>query len=513
MHAYSSGGSFTVTLTVTDNDNLTASATAGVSIADGSGAQPPLADAGGPYAGTTGVAIQFDGSGSSDPDGTIAGYAWDFGDGGTATGVRPTHAYAAAGRYAVSLTVTDNGGATSTAGTSAEVSDANRVPAANPGGPYAGQPGVAVRFDGRGSSDPDGSVAAYAWDFGDGSTGSGATPEHTYAAIGVYTVSLVVTDNAGADSVAATTRVNIEAPSALTGGEALYSANCEVCHGGPWNGPAVDSSLSGMKRVAGARSCSIEGAIFGTSVFPDGVPAMVSFGSQSLTADEIGQIAEYLNSQPASGEQRYVAACAGCHGNDGHGGRVDQGVRGEDAGDIREAIHEERGMTFLSCLPASDLELMAAFLGGSGNGQCDDDCDEEEDEDHDRSHCLSSDDCDGDGRRDETDDDDDNDRMPDSYEDSHGFDPYDPTDADEDQDRDGKSNLEEYLAGTNPLQATAQSDDSSTSGGGGSIGVASLLGLFLLALIRHRQRPRLAAGDQECRRRVGSRQSRQSTTA
>src|SRR5207249_1120302 len=74
----------------------------------GCGNQAPIANAGGPYSGAPGVQIQFTGSGSSDPDGMIASYAWTFGDGATATIAMPTHIYTSAGTYPVTLTVTDN---------------------------------------------------------------------------------------------------------------------------------------------------------------------------------------------------------------------------------------------------------------------------------------------------------------------------------------------------------------------------------------------------------------------
>jgi PKD repeat protein len=69
----------------------------------------PVANAGGPYTGTIAVAIHFNGSASSDPDGDALTYAWDFGDASTGTGVTVDHPYAAAGTFTVSLTVTDNG--------------------------------------------------------------------------------------------------------------------------------------------------------------------------------------------------------------------------------------------------------------------------------------------------------------------------------------------------------------------------------------------------------------------
>jgi PKD repeat protein len=72
--------------------------------------------------------------------------------------------------------------------------------------------GLSVAFDGSASSDPDGSIASYAWDFGDGSTGSGVRPSHTYAAAGTYTARLTVTDNAGATGTT-TRQVAVTAPS------------------------------------------------------------------------------------------------------------------------------------------------------------------------------------------------------------------------------------------------------------------------------------------------------------
>jgi len=62
----------------------------------------------------TGLTCSFNGSGSTDPDGTVASYAWTFGDGSTGTGATPTHGYATAGTYTYTLTVTDNQGLAST---------------------------------------------------------------------------------------------------------------------------------------------------------------------------------------------------------------------------------------------------------------------------------------------------------------------------------------------------------------------------------------------------------------
>ncbi|MGH7680381.1 MAG: PKD domain-containing protein, partial [Candidatus Eiseniibacteriota bacterium] len=84
--------------------------------------RPPVADAGGPYTGVVDVPVAFDGSGSSDPDGDPLSMSWEFGDGATASGAQPLHAYRAAGDYPVTLHVGDgrlssSGSAVATIGT------------------------------------------------------------------------------------------------------------------------------------------------------------------------------------------------------------------------------------------------------------------------------------------------------------------------------------------------------------------------------------------------------------
>ena len=81
----------------------------------------------------------------------------------------------------------------------------NLIPVCDPGGPYAGAPELPIMFDGTGSFDGDGTIVEYAWDFGDGSTGSGETPVHTYDTSDTYLLQLCVTDDGGQTSCCETT--------------------------------------------------------------------------------------------------------------------------------------------------------------------------------------------------------------------------------------------------------------------------------------------------------------------
>ncbi|MCB1849724.1 MAG: PKD domain-containing protein [Gammaproteobacteria bacterium] len=118
-----------------------------------------------------GGSVDFD-AGSSYDDGTIVNYLWDFGDGSTAMGVDVSHSFVAEGIYTVVLTVTDDEGFRDRISLSVTVT--GNPPVADPGGPYlVGEDAASNErwvqvFDGSGSSDPDSSVTAYEWTFGDG---------------------------------------------------------------------------------------------------------------------------------------------------------------------------------------------------------------------------------------------------------------------------------------------------------------------------------------------------------
>lgn len=170
----------------------------------------------------TNLGCSFDGSGSSDPDGTVAGYAWGFGDGTNDTGATTQHTYSTTGTYTVTLTVTDNDGATNTTSQTVQVAPAANQP---PTASFTNScTYLACSFDASTSSDPDGTIAGYAWNFGDGATGSGAGPQHTYTAAGSYTVKVTVTDNNGATGTATHT-VQVAANQPPT---ASYSYSCSA---------------------------------------------------------------------------------------------------------------------------------------------------------------------------------------------------------------------------------------------------------------------------------------------
>ncbi|HET7904236.1 MAG TPA: PKD domain-containing protein, partial [Candidatus Eisenbacteria bacterium] len=139
--------------------------------------------------------------------GTPSGASFTDNGGGSGT-FDWTPNFTQAGVYVVTFTANDGNGGTGSASTEITVNNVNRCPTADANGPYSGVVNIAIQFNGSGSTDPDGDALTYTWTFGDGGSANGATPSHAYAADGVYTVILTVTDGICPDTDETTATVS-----------------------------------------------------------------------------------------------------------------------------------------------------------------------------------------------------------------------------------------------------------------------------------------------------------------
>ena len=183
-HVYVTGGTYVVTLTIVDSEGLQSTTNRRV-VANA----PPVASF---TVVCNGPTCTFDGSGSSDPDGTLVWLGWQFGDGYGSLGKTATHTYAT-GTFVAQFNVQDNGGAWSSATRTLQI--VNAVPIASfTAACYA----FTCTFNASSSRDPDGTIRYFLWHFGDGTAEySTALTSHSYWAEGTYTVSLMVIDDAG----------------------------------------------------------------------------------------------------------------------------------------------------------------------------------------------------------------------------------------------------------------------------------------------------------------------------
>lgn len=178
-----------------------------------------------PRSGDAPLTVTLDGSRSSGPFIPITKYEWDFGDGTSAEGPTLTHTYTQPGFYVATLEVfTGKGGHDNDSVSIAVGGSAANVPpvASFTATPSSGTAPLEVSFDASASTDSDGSIVSYVWDFGDTDMASGETITHTYGTTGTYRPILTVIDNSGATD---TTSLQIEATAPPTPKDLWVDAN------------------------------------------------------------------------------------------------------------------------------------------------------------------------------------------------------------------------------------------------------------------------------------------------
>ncbi|ASZ13135.1 PKD domain-containing protein [Chitinophaga sp. MD30] len=249
-------GVYVYELTVTDDGGLTATDRVTVVVlATGGGNRPPVVRAGNNQTILLPVnTAQLDGSGSSDPDGSIVSWMWmkvsgpaggDLSSPYTArTGINNLQA----GTYVYELTVTDNAGASASARVTVVVQPANQPPVANAGSDITIQlPVNTAQLDGSGSTDPDGTIASWRWAKISGPAGGDPTPVNipkpaiSHLQAGTYVYELTITDDGGQT---ATARMRVIVVAAAVNRDPIAIAGNPVTITLPVNSVRLDGSAS-----------------------------------------------------------------------------------------------------------------------------------------------------------------------------------------------------------------------------------------------------------------------------
>lgn len=222
-HVFTNAGSYETTLKATDNIGAVDRETVIITItgSPGSNTPPTAVISSSSTVGDSPLPVDFDGSMSTDEDGSIMLYKWAFGDGAAGVGQLASYTYFTPGNFDSTLTVTDDGGLSDSTSTPVIVTGTvdggtNSPPSAaiNASADWGYVP-LTVSFSGLDSTDPDNEIIDYAWNFGDGATGTGDVIDHLYLRAGTYNVKLKVTDSLGSSDEALHTIIT-QSPPAVT---------------------------------------------------------------------------------------------------------------------------------------------------------------------------------------------------------------------------------------------------------------------------------------------------------
>lgn len=436
---YADDGTYTVTATADDGDGGTATGSTTVTILNVAPVVGPIVDDA-PAEETETVLFSVtasDVAGANDP----LAYAWDFGDGNTATGTSVSNAYADDGTYTVVVTVTDGDGGVSTSSTT--VSITNVAPSVvallgdTAGAVGASLPFVALGDDPAGAADP----LTYGWDFGDGTTASGDTSTHAWSAPGTYTVTLTVDDGDGG-TASGTLSVAISNPGPtlalgtppsgiVEGSTATLTATASDVLGAPvtlsWDWGDGSSPSSGLDLVSAPHAWPDDGpwtvTVTATDGFGDSATATVSV--------PVANVAPSITANPSTSAEEGVVYTAALTRSD------PANANDPPTWSLTTApLGATLAGSVISWTPTYD-QAEAGALGftvevDDGDGGTDT-----------LSWSVDPDWTDAD-----------NDGLPDTWEAANGLDPS-TDDASADPDGDGLDNAAEYAGGTDPQGTNA----------------------------------------------------------
>jgi PKD repeat protein len=179
--------------------------------------KPPAVSAGADRQVAPGASVAFEATAKTDGGTTISKWAWDFGDGAQADTQTANHTYSNVGTFHVKVTATDDLGASGSASLTVTVAAPMRpLPVPVIDGANTAMLNTDFTLDGSKSTDMGGQIVTWAWAFNDGVTKTGTTATRQFALAGNYSVTLTVTDNAGASATSAPWEIRVAAAPADT---------------------------------------------------------------------------------------------------------------------------------------------------------------------------------------------------------------------------------------------------------------------------------------------------------
>lgn len=253
-----------------------------LSVSAPSGSPPTVALTASPTSGTYPLAVTFSAVGTVD-DGSVVSLSWNFGDGSPVTTTSDpatpvSHTYTSVGTFTASVTVTDDAGLYSTRSVTI-VSNGFPPTAVATGTPTTGTLPFTVQFSGVGSTDVDGSIASYSWNFGDGTTGTGATVSHTYTGSArSFSVVLTVRDNDGLSATSGLTIVG-NAPPMFVGSISLTASRNN--RKAVFSGAVVVKTSSGAVVPSATVSATWSGIVSGSQTATTNSAGVASFSIQT----------------------------------------------------------------------------------------------------------------------------------------------------------------------------------------------------------------------------------------